>query len=206
MNILRLSTLSLTLALAFITLGYVNPSSANKPDSKGNHDHGEPGTFSVTVFFEPLPIVEHEEATKFAGSETGFVGNSKSGGHFRTGLGERKIMLNLDLMDTAQLCGTSFGAPTGNFAIETARHTEDGEFTFVAVSFFGFKAEGVSYWVDFDPDVFVSDNWYPAPQSTNTRTGSKIGLGVTKGPTKDGPCNGIIMQNWKMDVKNEAPV
>ena len=31
MNILRLSTLSLTLAIAVITLGYVNPSFAGKP-------------------------------------------------------------------------------------------------------------------------------------------------------------------------------
>ena len=39
MSILRLSTFSLTLAIAVMTLGY-NPSFANKPDPVTGHDHG----------------------------------------------------------------------------------------------------------------------------------------------------------------------
>ncbi len=43
MNILRLSTLSLTLAVAVFALGYTNPAFADKP-SGGNHNHdGDPG-------------------------------------------------------------------------------------------------------------------------------------------------------------------
>ncbi len=53
MKILRLSTLSLTLAIAVFSLGYVNPSFAGKPDSEGNHDHGGEGntetTFTVDI-------------------------------------------------------------------------------------------------------------------------------------------------------------
>ena len=40
MNILRLSTLSLTLAIAVMTLGYVNPASAAKPDKNCDPDDG----------------------------------------------------------------------------------------------------------------------------------------------------------------------
>ena len=40
MNISRVTTLSLTLAIAAFSLGYVNPSFAGKPDSDGKHDHG----------------------------------------------------------------------------------------------------------------------------------------------------------------------
>ncbi len=40
MNILRLTILSLTLAMAVITLSYVTPAFANKPDGNGNHNHG----------------------------------------------------------------------------------------------------------------------------------------------------------------------
>ena len=40
MNILRLSTLSLTLAIAVMTLGYVNPASAAKPDKNCDPDEG----------------------------------------------------------------------------------------------------------------------------------------------------------------------
>ncbi len=39
MNILRLSTLSLTLAIAVITLGYANPASAAKPDCVADPTH-----------------------------------------------------------------------------------------------------------------------------------------------------------------------
>ena len=53
MNILRLSTLSLALALAVFSLGYVSPSFANKPDPDTGHDHGSEvntgTTFSVVV-------------------------------------------------------------------------------------------------------------------------------------------------------------
>jgi len=54
MNILRLSTLSLTLAIAVFSLGYVSPSIADQPDNLGNHgqhgeDDGADTTFSVEV-------------------------------------------------------------------------------------------------------------------------------------------------------------
>ena len=67
MNILRLSTHSLTLAIAVITLGY-NPSFAGKPDSEGNHDHGDdPSVLTYTadltgafVFNEVLTVNSQE--------------------------------------------------------------------------------------------------------------------------------------------------
>ena len=52
MNILRLSTLSLTLAIAAFSLGYVNPSFAGKPDSGGNHNHGGGSTGDDDATYE----------------------------------------------------------------------------------------------------------------------------------------------------------
>ena len=43
MNTVRLSTLSLTIAIAVMTLGYANPSFANPPDDGGGHEHGGGG-------------------------------------------------------------------------------------------------------------------------------------------------------------------
>ena len=54
MNTVRLSTLSLTIAIAVMTLGYANPSFADPPDG-GEHDHGGGGggggdaTFDVII-------------------------------------------------------------------------------------------------------------------------------------------------------------
>ncbi len=53
MNTLRLSTLSLTLVMAVITLGYVNTSIADPP-GMGEHSHGGDGPedvaeYSVTI-------------------------------------------------------------------------------------------------------------------------------------------------------------
>ena len=50
MNISRVATFSLTLAVAVFALGYVNPSLAGKPDSEGNHDHGDdPSVLTYTA-------------------------------------------------------------------------------------------------------------------------------------------------------------
>ena len=51
MSILRLSTLSLTLAIAVFALGYVSPSFADKPDAKNNHGQhqSDDGTESFSV-------------------------------------------------------------------------------------------------------------------------------------------------------------
>ena len=49
MSILRLSTLSLTVAIAVFALGY-NPSFAGKPDSEGKHVHGDGKDKTETVF------------------------------------------------------------------------------------------------------------------------------------------------------------
>ncbi len=53
MNTVRLSTLSLTVAIAVMTLGYANPSFANPPDEDGEHEHGGGGggdaTFDVFI-------------------------------------------------------------------------------------------------------------------------------------------------------------
>ena len=59
MNILRLSTLTLTLAIAAFSLGYVNPSFAGKPVD-GEHDHGggstggDDATYSVEIVGDNL--------------------------------------------------------------------------------------------------------------------------------------------------------
>ena len=54
MRILRLSTLSLTLAIAVFSLGYVNPSFADRPNSDGCGEvhcgHGGGGGDPATVF------------------------------------------------------------------------------------------------------------------------------------------------------------
>ena len=59
MNTVRLSTLSLTIAIAVMTLGYANPSFADKP-SNGDHEHGGGGggadgaMFRVTILDDDL--------------------------------------------------------------------------------------------------------------------------------------------------------
>jgi len=65
MNILRLSTLSLTLAIAVFALGY-NPSFADNPN-KGNHPHGDGGDKTETEF-----MVEMQRG-KFAEDTAGLV-------------------------------------------------------------------------------------------------------------------------------------
>ncbi len=54
MNILRLSTFSLTLALAVFALGYVNPSFANPTGEKHNHGGGgeEPSGGGKALLFD----------------------------------------------------------------------------------------------------------------------------------------------------------
>ncbi len=121
------------------------------------------------------------------------------------------MMLDLSQMETSDLiptCDTAFGAPIGRFAISTARHEEDGPLTFSSSDFFNFTAgdPAVSYGVNFGNGVLDQvGNWLPAPQSGNTLTGAEISLAVAKGPTKKGPCNGIITQDWKVEVINDAP-
>ncbi len=229
MNILRLSTVSLTLAIAVFALGYVNSASAAKKGedctkenphpscSKGDPggSGGEPGTFTVTVFFEPLPVT-NQEATEFAGSETNVVGSSDfAEGHFRAGLGEFDMFLDLVYLDTGEQlpdCKTTFGlegVEDGLFAISTSRHEEDGQLTSAFAGFWNFTAgiPEVSYSVSFDNGLLDLDqlgNWLPAPGTGNTLRGDKINLAVAKGPTKKGPCNGIITQDWKIDVFNDA--
>ena len=225
MNILRLSTVSLTLAIAVFALGYVNPASAAKKgeDCTKENPHpscskddpggsgGEPGTFTVKVFIE----VDVRGTLEFmeAGSQVNVVGNSDfDEGHFRAGLGEFDMFLDLVYLDTGEQlpdCKTTFGgegAEDGLFAISTARHEEDGQLTSAFAGFWNFTAsDGVSYSVNFDDGRLVQlGNWLPAPPTGNTLRGDQINLAVTKGPTKKGPCNGIITQNWQIDVTNEA--
>ncbi len=62
MNILRLSTLSLTVAIAVFALGY-NPSFAGKPDSEGKHDHGDGKDKTETVFLVEMQRGTLDETT-----------------------------------------------------------------------------------------------------------------------------------------------
>ena len=180
----------------------------------GGGGGGEPGTFRVDVFFEPAPVVVGARlpATVFAGFADNVVGNSDfDEGHFRAGLGEATMMLDLTKLDTmSQLpdCKTTFVGVNGLFAISTARREENGQLTSAFAGFWNFTAsDGVSYSVNFDNGLLDQlGKWLPGPQSGNILRGDQINLAVTKGPTKKGPCNGIIMQNWKIDVLNEAPV
>ena len=73
MSILRLSTLSLALAIAVFALGY-NPSFAGKPDGQGNHDHGGGGGGNGDVY-----DVDIIGADILGGSKDGFPW-SRSGG------------------------------------------------------------------------------------------------------------------------------
>ena len=62
MSILRLSTLSLTVAIAVFALGY-NPSFAGKPDSEGKHDHGDGKDKTETVFLVEMQRGTLDETT-----------------------------------------------------------------------------------------------------------------------------------------------
>ena len=202
------------LAPSIFLLLFVGLSDSNATHKKNNPKAGHgggggdvPGNFTVTVYLEVgATFID-------VGSAVNVVGDSESdGGLHRAGVGAVTMGLNLDRMETTDLvppCDTDFGMPQGRFGISTARHDEDGPLTFVAVSFSGFRAgvDKVSYWVAFDNGNLNDNdlkNWLPGPQSGITMTGTEITLSVTKGPTKKGPCNGLITQNWEVVVFNEA--
>ncbi len=71
MNILRLSTLSLALVMAVMTLGS-NPSFANKPVD-GKHDHGDEGntetTFTVNIDVDSSSTMDGPACTPSAPME-----------------------------------------------------------------------------------------------------------------------------------------
>ncbi len=163
-----------------------------------------PGNFTVTVFIEVGGNFMQ------VGSAVNVVGDSDfDQGHFRASLGATDMIGNLDLLDTLALgCPLLGGANDGRFAISTARHEENGPITSVGVSFFNFTAlDGVSYGVFFDNGVLNDlTKWLPGPGTMITWTGNEVSLAVAKGPTKKGPCNGTITQDWKAVVFNNAPV
>ena len=165
------------------------------------------GLFTVTVFFDVGgTFIE-------AGSKVNVPGEFDSdAGQNRARLGETKATMMLDLsnlettLDPNDPCNTDFGAPDGFFTISTARPTDIGEFTFVSADFFDFTAgmTEVTYSLTFNNgDITNLNNWLPRPATTNTLLGDEFWLRVGKGREKKGPCNGIIMQNWKIDVTNE---
>ena len=85
MNILRLSTLSLTLAIAVITLGYMNVASAAKPDCPGDHpsckEAGGAAGYIVTIVGD----VEGGSTENWLGGSKG-VGLNDAGVHDGVGL------------------------------------------------------------------------------------------------------------------------
>ena len=181
------------------------PSCKNDVDPPPSVDNS--GLFTVEVFFEPLPVTG-QAATASAALVNNVVGEDSDR---RPSVGATDMDLNLDLMDTlVQLpgCTTVIGMPLGRFAISTAKGKHSELFTFVTANFFNFVAsDGVTYGVSFVGDATIDDdaNWLPAPGTSNSLMGDEVGLGVQSGPTKKGPCNGTITQNWKIEVTNEAP-
>ncbi len=199
--------LTVLLASIFFLLfvGLSDSYAEHKKNPKAGHGGGGGGdvlgNFTVTVY------IKVGETFIDVGSAVNVVGDSESDeGHHRVGVGATDMKnVMLDNLDMAQLVDCPFlGAPDGRFGISTASHEENGEITFVSVAFHNFTSGGVSYWVAFDNGVLDDvTKWLPGPTLTSTWTGGAVNLGVTRGPTKKSPCNGIITQEWKVEVFNQ---
>lgn len=214
MNISRLSTLSLSFAMAVMTLAYANPSSAAKPgacDSNPPHPsckpadgNGSSALFTVEVFFDPSE------------NSSGSAVNVEPGGNeTRPKLKPTDMGLDLTSMGTAislSSCETMFGFQhMGQFAVATAKIPKSSEhFTFVTASFWNFAVGDSIYFVTFGPgdDGVIDDeaNWLPAGDTgdSNFLDGQNLRLSVQTGPAKNGPCDKLeITLDWKIVVTKQ---
>ena len=209
MKILRLSTLSLALAIAVFALGYVNPASAvkkgevcegeNQHPSCPDPDPNSSATFTVTVFFDDFTISE--------GTATNVVG--KIHGNRRTL--ESAPMNSLDLTDLPALtpCNVTLGAAAGTFNMTTARIPPSSEhFTFVTANFTNFVLGGreESLSLKFEGGAVQDETkWLPASGKSTSVTGTTLTLSVPASSGED-PCNRGINQAWKISVFGEPPM
>lgn len=207
MKILRLSTLTLAMAIAVFSLGFTNASFAGpkncvendpRPSCPDSEDPTPAGTFTVSVFFGGSTVA--------SGTQTNVVGTVNGN---RRGLGETTMSLTLDILDThldRECAPFGFGMLMDKpFAVSTYKDPGSGEFTYVEASFWDFTVAGKNYWLSFLPgtDGGIEGDFLPGTGITASITGKQLTLKVQKGRDKKGPCNVTLVQDWEITVKGE---
>jgi len=217
MKILRLFSLSLTLAVAIFALGYADPSFAAPKKCDGNPMPIPPGcpkedpdpepdpsaTFKVEVYFtEAPPAFPEADADGTAPTADG-----KSNGQRRS-VSAPKLKLNLAELDAYLPDACQFGEQTAQFALGTYKNKQTQLFTYVNGDFWNFQVPnagtGVNYALVFGPEedgmVVPSGNgWLPSGGITSV-SGLIVRLRAQKGSNADDACNMDIPIYWQIDV------